>query len=134
MRIPFLTLPIVALLAACHKPPPPPKPLDGPIPAQICAEVTKSLDQLEKSDGVDITGKGEAMIEQAAWFEMAPEQRDAFAQALAYQAGCASGRQSAQQEVTIRSEDGTLLMHRFVSTEINLQNAFGGSGQGDQAR
>ncbi|HEY1607505.1 MAG TPA: hypothetical protein VGF77_18105 [Allosphingosinicella sp.] len=133
MRILFLTLPIV-LLAGCHKAPPPPHPMDGPIPAQICTEVKKSLDKLETSDGVEITGKGEAMIEQAVWFEVSPEERDSLAQALAYQASCASGRQSAQQEVTIRSEDGTLLMHRFVSTEINIQNAFGGGGQGDQAR
>lgn len=133
MRISFLSLPIL-LLAACHKAPPPPESLVGPIPAQICAQVKKSLDALAGSGGIEVTDKGEAIVEQAAWFGMGPEQQDSFARALAFRAACVSGRQSSDQEVRIRSEDGTLLMHRFVSTRTDLQGALGGDTPADTAR
>ena len=127
MRKLYLTLPVL-VLAACHKAPPPPEPMGGPIPAQICAEVKKSLDALSATGGVDVTDKGEATVEQAAWFAMSPEQRDSLATTLAFRAGCVSGRQSKDQEVSIRGEDGTLLMHRIVSTRTDLQSALQGGG------
>ena len=129
----FPILPFVALAAACHKAPPPPQPMTGPIPAQICAEVKKTLDTLEKSGGVDVAERGEATVEREIWFEMSAEQRDSLARALAFHAGCASGRQSKEQEVSIRGDDGSLLMHRIISTQIDIQNALGGGG-GDIAR
>jgi hypothetical protein len=128
MRRLIVTLPFVALVAACHKAPPPPEPMAGPIPAQICAEVKKSIDALSASGGIEMNDKGEATIEQAAWFEMNADQRDSLANALAFRAGCASGRQRKDQEVSIRSEDGTLLMHRFVSTSTDLQSTLQGGG------
>ena len=122
----FLTLPLVALLAACHKAPPPPQPVAGPIPAQICADVKKSLDALAATGGVEVTDKGEATIEQAAWFQMSADERDSLANALAFRAGCASGRQRKDQEVSIRGDDGTVLMHRFVSTGTDIQSTLQG--------
>jgi hypothetical protein len=134
MRILFLTFPLVALLAACHKVPPPPEAVAGPIPTQICAEVKKSLDALTANGGFEGSDKSEATVESAAWFAMSTDQRDGIARALAFRAGCASGRQSKDQEVTIRGDDGTVLMHRFVSTRVDLQSALGSGAQGDTAR
>ncbi|HEX4737495.1 MAG TPA: hypothetical protein VH331_08035 [Allosphingosinicella sp.] len=133
MRILFPALSCLALLAACHKAPPPPESLAGPIPVQICAEVKKSLDALSANGGFEINDKGEATIESTAWFAMTADQRDGIARALAFHAGCVSGRQSKDQEVRIHGEDGTLLTHRFVSTRTDLQSALGGGGR-DTAR
>ena len=117
-----------ALLGACHKAPEPPQPLDGPIPAQICTETKKALEALTAQGGVEFTDKGEATVEHSVWLAMSPDQRDSIATALAFRAGCASGRQSTEQEVTIRSEDGTVLMHRFVSTRTDVQSVLEGGG------
>lgn len=125
MRFAVLTLPLLALVAACHKAPPPPATDVGPIPASVCAQVKKSLDQLKSAGGIEITDKAEATVEQEIWLAMNDDQRGGFANALAFRAACASGHQSDDQEVTIRAEDGSLLMHRIVSTRMNLQDALG---------
>ena len=124
--LPLLTL--LAALAACHKAPEAPQPLDGPVPAQICNETKKALDGLGAQGGVEFTDKGEATVEHAIWLNMTPDQRDSIARALAFRAGCASGRQSKEQEVTIRSEEGMVLMHLFVSTKVDVQSVLEGGG------
>jgi hypothetical protein len=122
LRLSLLSLPLVAGLAACHKPPPAPEPLEAPIPAKICTETKTSLDALAAQGGTEFTDKGEATVEQAIWLTMVPNQRDSMARALAFRAGCVSGRQSKEQEVTIRNEQGMVLVHRFVSTRTDPQS------------
>ena len=117
---------ILAALAACHKAPEAPQLIESPIPAQICSETKKALDTLSAGGGVEFTDKGEATVEHAIWLAMVPDQRDAIARGLAFRAGCVSGRQSKQQEITIRSEDGMVLMHRFVSTSTDPQSMLEG--------
>jgi hypothetical protein len=124
IRALLLSLPLAAL-AACHDAPKPPEPTAGPIPAQICADVKKALDTLSAQGGSEFTDRGEGTIEHAIWLAMAPEQRDSVARALAFRAGCVSGRQSKEQEVTVRGEDGTVLMHRYVSTKVDPQSLLG---------
>jgi hypothetical protein len=129
MRSPAaLFLLTVASLAACHKAPEAPQPLEGPIPVQICTETKKALDTLAAQGGVEVSDKGEATVEQAVWLAMSADQHDSIASALAFRAGCASGRQSKEQEVTIRSDQGMVLMHRFVSTRVDLQSTLDGGG------
>jgi hypothetical protein len=115
-------LSLVTACAACHDAPKPPEPLGGPIPAQICAEVKKALDAVSAQGGAEFTDKGEGTIEHPVWLAMGPDQRDSVARALAFRAGCVSGRQSKEQEVTIRGEDGMVQMHRYVSTRIDPQS------------
>jgi hypothetical protein len=124
-----LALPLLAL-AACHQAPPPPEPYEGPIPAQLCGEVKKSLDTLSAQGGVDFDDKGNATIEHAIWLTMSAEQRDSVARALAFRAGCASGRQSKEQEVTVKNEEGMVLMHRYVSTKVDPQSMLEQGGGG----
>jgi hypothetical protein len=121
--LPLLTL---LALAACHKAPEAPQAIEGPIPAQICTETKKALDTLAAQGGVEFTDKGEATIEHAIWLTMSPDQRDSIARALGFRASCTSGRQSKEQEVTIRSEDGMVVMHRFVSTRVDPQTMLEG--------
>jgi hypothetical protein len=124
----LLPLSLAAALAACNKAPPPPTRIEGPLPAQICTQVGKSLDALVKGGGVVLGDKGEATVEQAAWLDMTGDERNSFATALAFRAGCASGQQSQDQEVTIHGEDGSVLMHRFISTRTDPQSALEGGG------
>ena len=127
-RIFLLSLAPLAALGACHEAPPAPEAVEGPIPAQLCAEVKTSLDTLVKQGGMDFTDKGEGTIEHAIWVQLVPDQRDSIARSLAFRAGCASGRQSKEQEITIHAEDGTVLMHRFVSTRTDPQSMLEGRG------
>ena len=127
MRFAILTLPLLALVAACHKAPPPPATDVGPIPASVCAQVKKSLDQLKSAGGIEITDKAEATVEQEIWLNMNDDQRSGFANALAFRAACASGHQSDDQEVTIRSDEGMVLMHRFVSTRVDPESVMEGN-------
>ena len=115
-------------LGACHQAPPAPTADAGPIPVQICTEVKKSLDALSAQGGLDFTDKGEGTIEHAIWVQFVPDQRDSIARSLAFRASCASGRQSKEQEITIYAEDGTVLMHRFVSTLTDAQSLLNARG------
>ena len=124
-------LPLLALfagVAACHKAPEAPQAIEGPIPVQVCTETKKALDALAAQGGTEFTDKGEATVEHAIWLSMAADQRDSLARALAFRAGCASGRQSKEQEITIRSDEGMVLMHRFVSTRVDIQSVLEGGG------
>ena len=119
---------LLGALAGCHKAPEAPQALEGPIPMQICAETKKALDTLAAQGGTEFNDKGEATVEHAIWLAMVPDQRDSIARALAFRASCASGRQSKEQEVTIRSEEGMVLAHRFVSTKVDPQSVLEGGG------
>jgi hypothetical protein len=119
---------LLAVIAGCHKAPEAPQALEGPLPTQVCTETKKALDTIAAQGGVEFTDKGEATVEHAIWLTMVLDQRDGIARALAFRAGCASGRQSKEQEVTIRAEDGTVLMHRFVSTRVDPQTLLEGGG------
>jgi hypothetical protein len=124
----LLPLSLLGALGACHKAPPPPAAVEGPIPVQICTEVKKSLSKLEAQGGMEFSDKGEGTVEHGIWVQLVPDQRDSIARSLAFRAGCASGRQTKEQEVTIRAEDGTVLMHRFVSTRTDPQSILEGGG------
>src|SRR5947208_2050563 len=118
---------LLAALAACHKAPEAPTRIEGPIPAQICTDTKKALDTLAAQGGTEFTDKGEATVEHSIWLAMSADQRDSIARALAFRAGCASGRQSKEQEVTIRSDEGMVLMHRFVSTRVDPESVMEGN-------
>ncbi|MDB5692175.1 MAG: hypothetical protein JWO81_1238 [Alphaproteobacteria bacterium] len=126
----FLSLSFLTAVAACHDAPKPPEAMDGPIPVQICTDVKKALDTLSAQGGSEFTDKSEGTIEHAIWLAMAPDQRDSVARAVAFRAGCVSGRQSKEQEVTIRAEDGMVLMHRYISTKVDPQSMLQEGGGG----
>jgi len=116
----------LAALAACHDAPPRPQQADIPIPTQICNDVKKSLDTLEKQGGFEFTDKGQATVDQNIWMAMSADQKNSVATALAFRAGCTSGRQSRDQEVDIRGDDGTVLARRLISTKVDPQSALEG--------
>lgn len=124
----LLPLALLGTLGACHQAPPAPAAVEGPIPAQICTEVKNGLDALVKQGGTDFTDKGEGTIQHDVWVQFNADQRDSIARSLAFRASCASGRQSKEEEVTIHAEDGTVLMHRFVSTRTDPQSMLEGRG------
>jgi hypothetical protein len=126
LRSSLLTFPFLAMIAACHQAPPPPQVPDTPIPEQICTDVKKSLDTLQKQGGFEFTDKGEATVEQAAWLAMSDDEKDSVVRALAFRNGCTSGRQAKDQEVTIRNEEGMVLTHRFISTKVDPMSALQG--------
>ena len=127
-RLLLVSFALLSVLAACHEAPPAPARVEGPIPAQICNEVKKSLDALSAQGGMDFTDKGEGTIEHAFWVQFNEGQRDSIGRSLAFRASCAAGRQSKEQEITIRAEDGTVLMHRFVSTRTDPQSMLDARG------
>jgi hypothetical protein len=124
----FLPFALLALpLAGCGEAPKPPEASSGPLPAQVCTEVGKALDSLRNQAGVEFDDKGAAMVEQAAWLAMAPEQRDSLVRALAFRAACSAGRQNDEQQVTIRNEEGMVVTQRIVSTRVDMTRL----GQGE---
>jgi hypothetical protein len=122
MRIPLFLL-LLAPLAACDSQPPPVA--DGPVPAQLCAQVKKGLEELGKHGGFDYDDKGEASTLEAGWMQMSGDQRDQLVKLLAYHASCAAGAQSDAQNVVIRSERGEPLTSRSVSTRVDAAGTLG---------
>jgi len=132
----FALLPLLPLLglAGCHDAPKPPEQAQGPIPAQICAQVKKALDTLASQSGMEYKDDGQATIERDAWLEMVDSQRDSIAHALGLHAGCVSGRQDQNQEIVVRAEDGQVMIRRLVDTRVDPMSLFRGKGAGDNGR
>jgi len=124
----LLILPLLLASAACEEKKPDWAKADAPgtaLPAQVCAKVKQGLESLAKG-GFDYTDKGEATLPVDAWGQMAPQQRDQLANTLAYQASCASGATSDAQSVSIRGDDGSVLMRRTVSTRVGMGDLLSG--------
>ncbi|HEY0412840.1 MAG TPA: hypothetical protein VGD66_06855 [Allosphingosinicella sp.] len=96
------------------------------LPPQVCAQVKKSLDALTKNGGVEYTNNGEATLPAEAWPGMTAEQHDQLARTLAYHAACAAGETSDAQPVTIRGDDGSVLLRRTISTKLDASDLTGG--------
>jgi hypothetical protein len=117
-------LALVLLLIACEgeKPPSPAETNVGPPPPQVCAEIRKGIDALDKQGAIQHDDKGEAMIAQGAWMAMSPENHADLARTLAFLAACTAGKQSDAQPVRIRNEEGLILLETTVSTKVDLRS------------
>ena len=125
-----LLLPLLAL-AACkaEKPEWAQEGRQVAVPAPVCKEVAKALDQLRGRQGIEIDDKGEATMAVAAWNAMPSAQHDAFLKSLAFRASCAAGAQSDAQEVVVRGDDGNELARRSISTRVDTSEILRGGGE-----
>jgi len=110
-------------LAACGEAPPPPAPKAGPLPPQLCDQARQGLEKMSASGTFEYSSDGQATIEEAVWLPMAPAQRDALAQALAFHTACASAEPARETSVTIKNEGGRVRSQRVVKTTADLMKA-----------
>ena len=123
-RVKRSALALLLLLVACEgeKPPSPTTTNVGPPPPQICVEIKKGIEALDKQGAIQHDDKGEAMIAQGAWMAMTPENHADLARTLAFVATCAAGKQSDAQPVRIRNEEGLILLETTISTKVDLRS------------
>lgn len=95
----------------------------APPPRQVCDKARGGIEQLRGRPGIELGAPGEAIIEDAIWLEMGETGRDQFAQLLAYGLSCSLKDPPREQQVTIRSPEGRVLMQRLVQTGIDLSDA-----------
>jgi hypothetical protein len=108
-----------AFLSACE-PPPQPEAVAGPLPKQICSKVAEGIKKLAETPMFEHNGPAQATLAEEIWLPMEAPQRDQIVQLLAFDAACKSASPPAEQQVTIRSETGRLLVERIVETRPDL--------------
>ena len=101
-----------------------PTPAAEPLPKEVCAQSKQAVERLEKSGGLVLNSPTDAVMMQQAWLELTPAARDALLTAMALAATCA-GEPRLEQEVTVHSDTGTLLVRRVVQTSYSLADALG---------
>lgn len=114
---------LLALLAGCDRQPAgqlPDTRVMAPLPAKVCSQARDALAKLKGKPGIEISGPAEATVEDQIWLQLGAPGRDQLAQLLAYDAACASSNAPREQQVTIRSQFGTVLMQRIVETGVDL--------------
>jgi hypothetical protein len=107
-------------LSACQEAQRPAPPLAEPLPAQVCSQAREALEKVSRAGIFEYGADGQATIEEAVWLPMAPSQREALAQALAFHAACSAKEPPLEQTVTIRSEGGRVLTQRVVETSVDM--------------
>jgi hypothetical protein len=118
---PSLTAPLIALLAACHaeKPDWAQNAQPAAMPGGACAAVEKVVAQIRTSRGIELADNGEATLPTAAWNMMSADQHDQLVRTIAFHAACKTGAESDAQPVVVRSDDGTELARRTISTRLD---------------
>ncbi|HEY0313649.1 MAG TPA: hypothetical protein VGC56_14300 [Allosphingosinicella sp.] len=119
---PLLTLSLLAMAAVACKPHEPDwarQARQGPLPAQVCKEIEKGVEQIRASRGIDLNDTGEATMATALWNQMPPEQHDQLLHTLAFHAACKAGTQSDAQPVVVHGDDGGELARRAISTRVD---------------
>ena len=107
------------LLAACGGAPAPETKQAVRLPEKTCSDAREGLAALEANATLDQDGAGSATIFQEAWLQIPAGQRETIANSLAVVAACAAPEPVAEQEVTITSETGTVLMRRTVELAVD---------------
>lgn len=107
-------------LSACQQQEEPAGPV-GRLPEQACTQARTALDKASKSAGFEYTG-AEATIAESGWRAMNPDQQQALAQALAFNAACQAPEAAAETTILIRNESGLTLMERTIGTTIDLSD------------
>jgi hypothetical protein len=122
----FSMLPLLLLAAACNEQSPSQAPAGGlegihvpPPPAALCAQSAAALEKLGGKGVIDYDDKANATIPQELWMAMG-DQHNPFAQTLALHAACTHPDGSAERKVTIRNENGVILMEAMIPTNIGL--------------
>lgn len=103
------------LLAGCGQAPEPKVEAPAmPLPRKMCDDARASLEALRAQAAIEYDEAGAATVYQQAWLQVSVPEREAIATALAVVAACAAPEPVREQEVTITSEMGTVVMRRTV--------------------
>ncbi|HZG09333.1 MAG TPA: hypothetical protein VEZ70_10190 [Allosphingosinicella sp.] len=89
-------------------------PMIGKLPAELCAQAKKNLDDAGKTGGFEYDGRGGATIREDAWIVMGAQGQGDLTQTLAVDAACKAGTVPREQQVFVRSEEGRTLSSRIV--------------------
>ena len=110
------------LLASCDAPADKPvaKPFLTQLPAQLCAQASKSLASLDESGTFEHDGKGGAIIQEQAWMALAEEGQDQLARAIAVDAACTAKSAPSEFQIDVRGETGRSLTNRVVEIVPNM--------------
>jgi hypothetical protein len=111
-------------LSGCGEAEQPPPVAPAPLPAQVCDQARKGLEEISRTGSFEYSADGHATIEEAVWLPMSGEQRDALGQALAFHAACSAKEPPRETWVTIKNEGGRVLTRRVVETTVDISKIF----------
>jgi hypothetical protein len=90
------------------------------VPREICTKIATGLAEIKQKGGIEVDGKGEAVIVEEAWLRMSGEQRSELARLIGFSLACGEAGPSAEQIVTFRSEYGRILSQQVVDTRVDM--------------
>ena len=121
-------LALAAALAGCEQEPDLLVNAAGPMkpPEQVCAQARQAMEKLESEAGLQSDGKGGATIMEEAWLRLDSGAREQMIQLVGHDAACRAAEPSREQNVTIRSEYGRLMVQQVVETGTDFSRLTGG--------
>lgn len=93
-----------------------------PLPAAVCKQATEAVRQVSDTGVLMLSNPTEGVIALEYWLPLKRSHKDSLLTAIGLAATCA-GEPRLEQEVTLRSETGTVLARQVVQTSYSAAEA-----------
>jgi hypothetical protein len=98
------------------------------LPAEVCEQAGKTLQDMKKRGPFEFASDGTATIFREVWDAAGEGGQEQLSKALAYNAACASAQPPAEKEIMIQSEFGQILSKRTIQVAPDAGQLLNGAG------